>query len=68
MKLNATDRKCIHDCYVKGFANDTTKDTDTGVVTFNSRIYNTAIKSTKKGVDYTGIATDLAKLVMAKYC
>ena len=68
VKLNAQDRKCIHDCYVKGFTNDITKDIDTGVVTFNSRIYNTAIKATKKGIDYSGMATDLAKLVMSKYC
>lgn len=66
VKLNAQDRKVLHDVYVKGFSNKFDKN-DNGEITFLSRKYNTAVKKTRNGVDYSGLATDIAKLVIAKY-
>ena len=67
VKLNAQDRKVLHDVYVKGFSNKFEKDDD-GTITFKSRKYNTAVKKNRKGdIDYSGLATDIAKLVIAKY-
>lgn len=66
VKLNAQDRKVLHDVYVKGFSNKFDKK-DNGEITFLSRKYNTAVKKTRNGVDYSGLATDIAKLVIAKY-
>ena len=67
IKLNAQDRKVLHDVYVKGFSNKFDKDDD-GTITFKSRKYNTAVKKNRKGdIDYSGLATDIAKLVIAKY-
>lgn len=67
VKLNATDRKVLHDVYVKGFTNKLDKK-DNGEITFLSRKYTTAIKKNRKGeIDYSGISTDIAKLVIGKY-
>lgn len=67
VKMNAQDRKVLHDVYVKGFSNKFDKDDD-GTITFKSRKYNTAVKKNRKGeIDYSGLATDIAKLVIAKY-
>lgn len=66
VKLNASDRKVLHDVYVKGFSNKMKKG-ENGDIIFLSRKYNTAIKQTRKGIDYSGIATDIAKLVLSKY-
>lgn len=68
VKLNAQDRKVLHDCYIKGFSNKFDTDSDTGVITFKSRKYNTAVKKNRKGeIDYSGLATDIAKVVISKY-
>lgn len=66
VKLNAQDRKILHDVYVKGFSNKFDKK-DNGEISFVSRKYNTAVKKTRKGVDYSGLSTDIAKIVIAKY-
>lgn len=67
VKLNAQDRKVLHDCYIKGFSNRFDKD-DNGAITFKSRKYNTAVKKNRKGeIDYSGLATDIAKIVISKY-
>lgn len=67
VKLNAQDRKVLHDCYIKGFSNKFDTD-DTGTITFKSRKYNTAVKKNRKGeIDYSGLATDIAKIVISKY-
>lgn len=68
VKLNATDRKVINDVYVKGFSNQIEKSKKTDALTFVGRKYNTACKVNKDGVvDYSGLATDIAKLVLGKY-
>lgn len=66
VKLNAQDRKVLHDVYVKGFSNKFDKK-DSGEIAFLSRKYTTAVKKTRNGVDYSGLATDIAKLVISKY-
>lgn len=68
VKLNAQDRKVLHDCYIKGFSNKFDTNSDTGVIVFKSRKYNTAVKKNRKGeIDYSGLATDIAKVVISKY-
>lgn len=68
VKLNAQDRKLIHDCYVKGFSNSIKPNKKDGSYTFKGRTINTAVKKDKKGnVDYSGLATDIAKIVIAHY-
>lgn len=68
VKLNSTDRNILHNIYVKGFKNDFTKSKKTDDITFNGRTINTACKVNKDGsVDYTGLANDIAKIVIGKY-
>ena len=66
VKLNATDRGILHSIYVKGFRNNFSTKEDT--ITFKGRTVNTACKVKKDGtIDYSGLANDIAKIVIGKY-
>lgn len=72
VKINAEDRKLLHDCYIKGFKNNYDVD-DEGNVSFNSRTINTLVKAKKNKktgevkYDYTGLATTISAIVVSKY-
>ena len=72
VKMNAEDRKLLHDCYIKGFSNKFTKDEKSGKVSFKTRKINTLVRITKnrKGetkVNYDGLAVCLASIVLKHY-
>lgn len=67
VKLNAEDRKAIHDVYVKGLVNKFEEDDDTGIITLKKYGVSTAVTKTKKGTDYSRLAKDIAMVVIRKY-
>ncbi|WP_288681607.1 hypothetical protein [uncultured Eubacterium sp.] len=71
VKMTAEDRKLLNDCYVKGFTNKF--DIDENVVTFKKRQINTLVKvkmdrkTKKETVDYSGLASVIANIVLKHY-
>ena len=72
VKLNATDKKLLNDCYVKGFTNKFDTDDD-GNVSFKKRQINTLVKAKKNKktqkvtYDYTGLASTISNIVIKHY-
>ena len=71
VKMTAEDRKLLNDCYIKGFTNKF--DVDDDVVTFKKRQINTLVKvrkdrkTKKETVDYSGLASVIANIVLKHY-
>lgn len=72
VKLNATDKKLLNDCYVKGFTNKFDTDDD-GNVSFKKRQINTLVKvktDKKTGIktyNYSGLAETICNIVIRHY-
>ena len=71
VKLNATDFKLLHDCYVTGFNNKMTEDED-GNLSYSGRKMKTLVsvkgKGKKKTVNYSKLAKVICDIVVEKYC
>lgn len=72
VKMDATDKKLLNDCYIKGFSNKFDTDDD-GVVTFKKRQINTLVKAKKNrktgevSYDYSGLASTISNIVIKHY-
>lgn len=72
VKMDATDKKLLNDCYIKGFSNKFDTDDD-GVVTFKKRQVNTLVKAKKNrktgevSYDYSGLASTISNIVIKHY-
>lgn len=72
VKMDATDKKLLNDCYIKGFSNKFDTDDD-GVVTFKKRTINTLVKAKKDRktqevtYDYSGLASTISNIVIKHY-
>lgn len=72
VKMDATDKKLLNDCYIKGFSNKFDTDDD-GVVTFKKRKINTLVKAKKDkktgevSYDYSGLASTISNIVIKHY-
>lgn len=72
VKMDATDKKLLNDCYIKGFSNKFDVDDD-GNVTFKKRQINTLVKAKKNRktgevtYDYSGLATTISNIVIKHY-
>ena len=72
VKMDATDKKLLNDCYIKGFSNKFDTD-DNGVVTFKKRTINTLVKAKKNrktgevSYDYSGLASTISNIVIKHY-
>ena len=72
VKMDATDKKLLNDCYIKGFSNKFDTDDD-GVVSFKSRQINTLVKAKKNrktgevSYDYSGLASTISNIVIKHY-
>lgn len=73
VKLTASDKKLLNDCYVKGFKNKFSVDEDTELVDFSKRQINTLVKvkknkqTGKKEYDYSGLANTICEIVIKHY-
>ena len=73
VKINASDRKLLHDCYVKGFTNKFSEDRKTGVISFDTQKRNTLVtvkenqKTGELTYNYSGLATTIANIVLKHY-
>ena len=72
VKMNAEDKKLLHDCYIKGFSNKFDVD-DNGTVNFKKRQINTLVKVKKNRktgevtYDYSGLASTICNIVIKFY-
>lgn len=72
VKMDATDKKLLNDCYIKGFSNKFDVDDD-GNVTFKKRQINTLVKAKKNRktgevtYDYSGLASTISNIVIKHY-
>ena len=72
IKITAEDKKLLHDCYIKGFANKFSTDED-GNISFNKRTINTLVskkinKKTNEIIyDYSKLATTICNIVIKHY-
>lgn len=72
VKMDATDKKLLNDCYIKGFSNKFDTDDD-GNVTFKKRQINTLVKAKKNrktgevSYDYSGLASTISNIVIKHY-
>ena len=72
VKMDASDKKLLNECYVKGFKNKFEEDED-GTVTFKKRQINTLVKTKKDKktgepmYDYSGLATTISDIVIKHY-
>lgn len=73
VKINASDRKLLHDCYVKGFTNKFSEDRKTGIISFDTQKKNTLVtvkenqKTGELTYNYSGLATTIANIVLKHY-
>ena len=72
VKMDASDKKLLNECYIKGFSNKFDTDDD-GVVTFKKRQINTLVKAKKNrktgevSYDYSGLASCISNIVIKHY-
>lgn len=73
VKMNASDKKLLNDCYVKGFTNKFEYDEDKNEISFKKRQINTLVKvktDKKTGIktyNYSGLAETICNIVIRHY-
>lgn len=73
IKLNAGDKKLLHDCYVKGFRNKFSENEKTGLIDFTGRQVNTLVKVRKDKktgqliYNYSGLHQTICQIVQKHY-
>lgn len=73
VKLTASDKKLLNDCYVKGFKNTYRVNNETGIVSFENRQVNTLVKATKNKktgtitYNYDGLYKTVCEIVAPHY-